>query len=183
VRPIPRGLAKNGDEVFMELRPRVRDAGEYAIIGNDLTRVATFRVIAAADVVLESRVYVASSKESLPIENSQSSLPMPKRRTRLDSGSHCDHFDRARANRLVCIAEWGFKGNSNGGRNRGEDCPKTAPAITQRAGAAGCALSAELRNAALKTLDGRSLKLSDFADKVVVLISGPPGAALSSGNA
>jgi hypothetical protein len=50
VRPIPRGLAKNGDEVFMELRPRVSlMPGEYAIIGNDLTRVATFRVIAAAD--------------------------------------------------------------------------------------------------------------------------------------
>ena len=50
VRPIPRGLAKNGDEVFMELRPRVSlMPGEYAIIGNDLTRVATFRVISAAD--------------------------------------------------------------------------------------------------------------------------------------
>src|SRR2546423_7918474 len=50
VRPIPRGLAKNGDEVFMELRPRVSlMPGEYAIIGNDLTRVVTFRVIAAAD--------------------------------------------------------------------------------------------------------------------------------------
>ena len=50
VRPIPRGLAKNGDEVFMELRPRVSlMPGEYAIIGNDLTRVATFRVIATAN--------------------------------------------------------------------------------------------------------------------------------------
>ena len=50
VRQIPRGLAKNGDEVFMELRPRVSlMPGEYAIIGNDLTRVATFRVIAAAN--------------------------------------------------------------------------------------------------------------------------------------
>jgi hypothetical protein len=50
VRPIPRGLAKNGDEVFMELRPRVSlMPGEYAIIGNDLTRVATFRVVSAAD--------------------------------------------------------------------------------------------------------------------------------------
>jgi hypothetical protein len=48
VRPIPRGLAKNGDEVFMELRPRVSlMPGEYAIIGNDLTRVATFRVVSA----------------------------------------------------------------------------------------------------------------------------------------
>jgi hypothetical protein len=50
VRPIPRGLAKNGDEVFMELRPRVSlMPGEYAIIGNDLTRVATFRVLSAAN--------------------------------------------------------------------------------------------------------------------------------------
>jgi len=50
VRPIPRGLAKNGDEVFMELRPRVSlMPGEYAIIGNDLTRVATFRVTATAN--------------------------------------------------------------------------------------------------------------------------------------
>ena len=50
VRPIPRGLAKNGDEVFMELRPRTSlMPGEYAIIGNDLTRVATFRVVSAGN--------------------------------------------------------------------------------------------------------------------------------------
>jgi hypothetical protein len=50
VRPIPRGLAKNGDEVFMELRPRASlMPGEYAIIGNDLTRVATFRVVSAGN--------------------------------------------------------------------------------------------------------------------------------------
>jgi hypothetical protein len=50
VRPIPRGLAKNGDEVYMELRPRTSlMPGEYAIIGNDLTRVATFRVVSASD--------------------------------------------------------------------------------------------------------------------------------------
>jgi hypothetical protein len=50
VRPIPRGLAKTGDEVFMELRPRTSlMPGEYAIIGNDLTRVATFRVVAATN--------------------------------------------------------------------------------------------------------------------------------------
>jgi len=50
VRPIPRGLAKTGDEVFMELRPRVSlMPGEYAIIGNDLTRVATFRVVSAVN--------------------------------------------------------------------------------------------------------------------------------------
>jgi hypothetical protein len=48
VKPSVRGLAKNGEEVFMELRPRTSlMPGEYAIIGNDLTRVATFRVTAA----------------------------------------------------------------------------------------------------------------------------------------
>lgn len=46
VKPFARGLAKNGEEVFMELRPRVSlMPGEYAIIGADLTRVATFRVV------------------------------------------------------------------------------------------------------------------------------------------
>ncbi len=45
IRPSVRGLSKNGDEVFMELRPRVSLVpGEYAIIGPDLARVATFRV-------------------------------------------------------------------------------------------------------------------------------------------
>ncbi len=48
VKPAVRGLNKNGDEVFMELRPRVSLApGEYAIIGGDLSRVATFRVTGA----------------------------------------------------------------------------------------------------------------------------------------
>jgi hypothetical protein len=50
VRPFVRGLAKDGDQVFMELRPRVSlMPGEYAIIGNDLTKVATFRVVTAAN--------------------------------------------------------------------------------------------------------------------------------------
>src|SRR5581483_4637492 len=45
VKPAVRGLSKTGDEVFMELRPRVSLApGEYAIIGSGLDRVATFRV-------------------------------------------------------------------------------------------------------------------------------------------
>jgi hypothetical protein len=49
VKPAVRGLTKNGDEVFMELRPRVSlMPGEYAIIGADLTKVATFRIAAAA---------------------------------------------------------------------------------------------------------------------------------------
>jgi hypothetical protein len=48
VKPAVRGLNKNGDEVFMELRPRVSlMPGEYAIIGSELSRVATFRVTAA----------------------------------------------------------------------------------------------------------------------------------------
>ena len=47
VKPEARGLAKNGEEVFMELRPRVSlMPGEYAIIGEDLTRTVTFRVVA-----------------------------------------------------------------------------------------------------------------------------------------
>ena len=45
VKPTIRVLAKFGDEVFVELRPRVSLVpGEYAIIGDDLSRVATFRV-------------------------------------------------------------------------------------------------------------------------------------------
>jgi len=45
VKPTVRVLAKSGDEVFMEIRPRNSLVpGEYAIIGDDLTRIATFRV-------------------------------------------------------------------------------------------------------------------------------------------
>jgi hypothetical protein len=45
VKPSARGLAKNGEEVFMELRPRISlMPGEYAIIGEDLARVVSFRV-------------------------------------------------------------------------------------------------------------------------------------------
>jgi hypothetical protein len=45
VKPTVRVLAKSGDEVFMEIRPRTSLVpGEYAIIGDDLTRIATFRV-------------------------------------------------------------------------------------------------------------------------------------------
>jgi hypothetical protein len=45
VKPTIRVLAKFGDVVFLELRPRISLVpGEYAIIGDDLTRVATFRV-------------------------------------------------------------------------------------------------------------------------------------------
>src|SRR5262249_35930601 len=46
VKPSARGLAKNGEEVFMELRPRASlMPGEYAIIGEDLTRVVSFRIV------------------------------------------------------------------------------------------------------------------------------------------
>ncbi|MFS8085854.1 MAG: hypothetical protein ACMG6H_09505 [Acidobacteriota bacterium] len=49
VKPSIRVLAKDGDQVFMEFRPRNSlMPGEYAIIGDDLTRIATFRVLAAA---------------------------------------------------------------------------------------------------------------------------------------
>lgn len=49
VKPTIRVLQKFGDEVFMELRPRTSLVpGEYAIIGDDLTRIATFRVSAEA---------------------------------------------------------------------------------------------------------------------------------------
>jgi len=42
-----RGLAQDRDLVFMEVRPRTSlMPGEYAIIGEDLARIATFRVAA-----------------------------------------------------------------------------------------------------------------------------------------
>lgn len=50
VKPAARGLAKNGEEVFMELRPRASlMPGEYAIIGEDLNRVVSFRVVGPAN--------------------------------------------------------------------------------------------------------------------------------------
>jgi hypothetical protein len=50
IKPSVRVLTQlDGDQVFMELRPRSSlIPGEYAIIGDDLTRIATFRVVAAA---------------------------------------------------------------------------------------------------------------------------------------
>jgi len=46
VKPSIRVLAKDGDQVFMEFRPRTSlMPGEYAIIGDDLARIATFRVL------------------------------------------------------------------------------------------------------------------------------------------
>ena len=50
IKPSIRVLAKDGDQVFMEVRPRVSlMAGEYAIIGDDLARIATFRVMTNAE--------------------------------------------------------------------------------------------------------------------------------------
>jgi hypothetical protein len=47
IKPTVRGLVKEGDLVFMEMRPRASlMPGEYAIIGDDLARIATFRVMA-----------------------------------------------------------------------------------------------------------------------------------------
>lgn len=50
IKPTVRVLAQlDGDRVFMELRPRSSlIAGEYAIIGDDLTRIVTFRIVAIA---------------------------------------------------------------------------------------------------------------------------------------
>jgi hypothetical protein len=48
IKPLIRVLAPAGDQVFMEVRPRASLApGEYAIIGDDLARIATFRVVEA----------------------------------------------------------------------------------------------------------------------------------------
>ncbi len=45
IKPNVRVLGTFGEEVFMEIRPRVSlMPGEYAIIGNDLGRIATFRI-------------------------------------------------------------------------------------------------------------------------------------------
>jgi hypothetical protein len=49
IKPTIRVLARDGDMVFMELRPRVSLVpGEYAIIGDDLNRIATFRLAETA---------------------------------------------------------------------------------------------------------------------------------------
>jgi hypothetical protein len=50
IKPSIRVLARlDGDQVFVELRPRSSlIAGEYAIIGDDLTRIATFRTVTGA---------------------------------------------------------------------------------------------------------------------------------------
>jgi hypothetical protein len=45
IKPNVRVLATAGEQVFMEIRPRTSlMPGEYAIIGDDLARIATFRI-------------------------------------------------------------------------------------------------------------------------------------------
>ena len=47
IKPNIRVVADLGDQVFMEIRPRISlMPGEYAIIGDDLARIATFRITA-----------------------------------------------------------------------------------------------------------------------------------------
>jgi hypothetical protein len=49
VKPTIRVIASVSDKAFMELRPRTSLVpGEYAIIGDDVTRIATFRVATGA---------------------------------------------------------------------------------------------------------------------------------------
>jgi hypothetical protein len=53
IMPTIRVLARDGDTVFMELRPRASLLpGEYAIIGADLARIATFRI---AEAIVQQR--------------------------------------------------------------------------------------------------------------------------------
>ncbi len=50
IKPTIRVLVKEGEQVFMEVRPRTSlMPGEYAIIGDDLARIATFRVVLTAN--------------------------------------------------------------------------------------------------------------------------------------
>ena len=66
------------------------------------------------------------------------------------------------------VAEWRSKGVQPTSGPVAKTAPKTAPAITT-APPAFVPLPEQLRNTALHTLDGSSLKLADFSDKVVVL--------------
>ncbi|MFN2577817.1 MAG: TlpA disulfide reductase family protein [Pyrinomonadaceae bacterium] len=65
------------------------------------------------------------------------------------------------------VAEWRSKGVQPTGESVVKTPSKTAPAIA--APPAVVPLPEELRNTALHTLDGTSLKLSDYGDKVVVV--------------
>ncbi|HBB98299.1 MAG TPA: hypothetical protein DC054_23195 [Blastocatellia bacterium] len=120
---------------------------------------------------------MASSKDSLPIDNSQSSA-LDSKAEAADSKAKDSFWTPGRiAITLIAlalivwygIAEWSSKGTQTAGVTVAKTAPKTAPAITAAPAPLVVPLSDELRNTALKTLDGRSLKLADFADKVVVL--------------
>jgi len=111
---------------------------------------------------------VVSSKESLPIENEKSSSAESTAKNLFWTPGRIAITLIAVA--LIVwygIAEWRSKGIQPASGPVVKTGPKTAPAIT--APAPVVPLSEQLRNTALKTLDGHSLKLSDFADKVVVL--------------
>ena len=113
---------------------------------------------------------MASSKDSLPIENSQTSAPDAKAKESFWTPGRITITLIALA--LIVwygIAEWSSKGTQTAGVTVAKTAAKTAPAVTAAPPPLVVPLSDQLRNTALKTLDGRSLKLSDFADKVVVL--------------
>jgi thiol-disulfide isomerase/thioredoxin len=120
---------------------------------------------------------VASSKDSLPIENSQSSA-LDSKAEAPDAKAKDSFWTPGRiAITLIAlalivwygIAEWKSKGIQTAGEPLVKTMPGKAPAITAPPAPLVVPLSDELRNTALQTLDGSSVKLSDFADKVVVL--------------
>ena len=108
---------------------------------------------------------MASSKESLPKENDQSSAP--------DSNAKDSFWTPGRiAITLVAVAlivwYWSSKGVQNATVNS-NIVTRTASSNSTTAPAAFVAIPAEIRDATLRTLDGDSLKLSDFADKVLIV--------------
>lgn len=120
---------------------------------------------------------MASSKDTLPTVNGQTSS-LDSKAEAADAKAKDSFWTPGRiAITLIAlalivwygIAEWGSRGTQPAGGTVALTAPKTAPAITAAPAPLVVPLSDELRNTALKTLDGRSLKLSDFADKVVVL--------------
>lgn len=120
---------------------------------------------------------MASSKDSLPIENSQSSA-LDSKAEAAEAKAKDSFWTPGRiAITLIAvalivwygIAEWKSRGVQTAGEPLVKTVPGKMPAITAAPAPLVVPLSDELRNTALKTLDGRSLKLSDFADKVVVL--------------
>jgi len=103
---------------------------------------------------------VASSKDSLTQETGQISAP--------DSTAKDSFWTPGRiAITLIAlalivwygIAEWSSKGTQTAGVTVATTGSKTAPAVAAAPAPLVVPLPAELRNTALKTLDGRSLKL------------------------